>query len=45
MEITGDFIRTVIVEHGAKTGCSGFKIMGERRIGNRKYGLLRQNSD
>lgn len=29
---------------GAKAGCSGLKSIGERRIGNRKYELLRQNS-
>lgn len=44
MGVTNDLVRAVTVECGTKTGCSGFKIMGERRIRNRKYGLFGQNS-
>lgn len=44
MGVTNDLVRAVTVECGTKTGCSGFKIMGKRRIRNRKYGLFGQNS-
>lgn len=43
MGVIGDLVRAVTVECG-QAGCSGFKITGERGIGNRKYGLFGKNS-